>query len=57
MVVWREFTKESLEETRRKFASSDYVMQWYALASRSDYLDAWTRVVEEQLHNCCDETR
>jgi hypothetical protein len=31
-MVWRVLTRESLEETKQKFASSGYVMQWYAMA-------------------------
>jgi len=31
-MVWRVLTRESLEETKQKFAPSGYVMQWYAMA-------------------------
>jgi hypothetical protein len=31
-MVWRALTRESLEETKQKFASSGYVIQWYAMA-------------------------
>lgn len=32
-MVWKVLTKEHLEETKQHFASSGYVMQWYAMAS------------------------
>jgi hypothetical protein len=31
-MVWKKLTKEDLEETKKHFASSGYVMQWFAMA-------------------------
>lgn len=31
-MVWKVLTRESLEETKQEFASSGYVMQWYAMS-------------------------
>src|SRR5450759_1121873 len=31
-MVWRILTRENLDETKRRFALSGYVMQWYAMA-------------------------
>lgn len=31
-MVWRVLTRERLEQTKRQFASSGFVMQWYAMA-------------------------
>jgi hypothetical protein len=31
-MVWKDLTRESLEQTKQHFASSGYVMQWYGMA-------------------------